>query len=30
MDFNFSQEDETFRAEVKAFIDEHLPAGKAR
>ena len=25
MDFNFTPEDEAFRAEVRAFIDEHLP-----
>ena len=27
MDFHFSDEEEAFRAEVRAFLDEHLPEG---
>ncbi len=30
MDFNFSQEEEAFRAEVRKFIEENLPAGSGR
>ena len=30
MDFNFSEQEQAFRAEVREFIAEHLPAKEGR